>query len=148
VVSVDPAVQAQVCGNGVGVLGRGTGATCSGTQDGGSSPGGRRAGLLDVSPTVQADVCGTGVAVLGTGTTAECSDAQSSGGGTPGGAGTGVAGTVVDAAIGPAATIGRLLTGGWLPFTGGDTLAAGIAGLGLAAIGGGMLQLRRIGYTR
>jgi hypothetical protein len=90
VVSVDPAVQAQVCGNGVGVLGRGTGATCSGT---------------------------------------------------------GVAGTVVDAAIVPAATVGGLLTGGSLPFTGGDTLASGIAGLGLAAIGGGMLQLRRIGYT-
>ena len=54
----------------------------------------------------------------------------------------------MDAAIVPAATVGGLLTGGSLPFTGGDTLASGIAGLGLAAIGGGMLQLRRIGYTR
>ncbi len=93
-------------------------------------------------------LCGNGAGVLGSGTTAECSDAPSSGGGTPGGAGTGVAGTVVDAAIVPAATVGGLLTGGSLPFTGGDTLASGIAGLGLAAIGGGMLQLRRIGYTR
>ena len=55
-------------------------------------------------------------------------------------AGTGVAGRVVDAAIVPAATVGGLLTGGSLPFTGGDTLASGIAGLGLAAIGGGMLR--------
>jgi hypothetical protein len=53
----------------------------------------------------------------------------------------------VDAAIVPAATIGDLLARGSLPFTGGDTLATGIAGLGLAAIGGGMLRLRRTGYT-
>ena len=91
------------------------------------------------------------------------SDAQSAGGGSNGGntgntgnAGNGgqasadpvdVAGTLVDAAIVPAATMGDLLARGSLPFTGGDTLATGIAGLGLAAIGGGMLRLRRTGYT-
>ena len=65
-VSVDPTVQAQVCGNGVGVLGQRDRRELLGTQ---SATVRRRGwhGLIDVSPTVQADVCGTGVGVLGTG---------------------------------------------------------------------------------
>jgi hypothetical protein len=83
-----------VCGNGVGVLGSGTGATC-GTQQSASGAG-DGGGILDVSPTVQATLCGTGVGVLGTGSTANCAGSQSATG--PG------SGGVVD--LGPGVQVG------------------------------------------
>jgi hypothetical protein len=81
-ITVDPTVQANLCGIGVGILGSGTAANCHGSQsattDGG---GGANPGLLDVSPTVQADLCGTGVGVLGVGSLANCNATQSATGG-------------------------------------------------------------------
>jgi len=48
--------------NGVGILGSGTGANCTGTQQS-SSGSGDGSGLVDVSPNIQADLCGTGIGV-------------------------------------------------------------------------------------
>ena len=82
---VSPAAQADVCGNGVAVIGSGSSATCANSQsettDGGGTTG--------VSPEVAVGVCGNGVAVIGSGSTATCADSQviDDPGTTPGGGG-------------------------------------------------------------
>ena len=106
-----PGVQLGVCGNGVGVLGAGTTASCSGSQSsGGNSGGGNRGGGNS----------GDG----------------SNGGSSDGSAGLGVSAVDAVATLAtPAAALGMLLGANTLAFTGGDTLLLALAGLALAGIG-------------
>lgn len=134
-VTADPTVQANVCGNGVGVLGSGTGANCTGSQQ--SSPGdaGGTGAALDVSPAVQADLRATGVGVLGAGSTPSCDASQSAGGGS----------ALTDAATTLAAVPAGLVTSS-LAFTGGNAELTALLGIGPAGAGSVMVRSRRFGY--
>jgi hypothetical protein len=160
---VNPSVQADLCGLGAGVLGTGTSSDCATNQ---SSTGAASSGLLGgVLPNVQVGLCGTGVGVLGTGTSSTCADSSSTGtdpggngGGGSGGGGTTVGSTggggggggfdAIEAVATPTAALGLLVGANTLPFTGADTLATATAGLVLAGLGAGLLQLRKVRSLR
>jgi hypothetical protein len=88
--TVNPNVQTGLCGNGVGVFGSGTQASCSGSQSPTPAPessanvvgsDGLLSSDVDATSSAATDVCGTGVGVFGTGTTSNC-DATSGSDGT------------------------------------------------------------------
>jgi hypothetical protein len=160
-IGIFPAIEGEICGNGVAVIGSGSTATCDNSQNASTGGNGGNSNLVDVSPAAQADACGNGVGVIGSGSAATCGGSQAiddpgttPGGENPGGTTPGgpvgdaldVEATSVQNATSPAANATQSSPGvASLAFTGSTTLMIGLVGLALAVIGTVLLRLRRVG---